>query len=67
MAVFLISALAVTIAVLVTPALESGSLWGLKVLFIAAVSALVEAFSPHGWDNLTMQIVPAALVAMWMT
>lgn len=35
------------------------------VLAIAAAAALVEAASPHGWDNLTMQIVPAGLAA-WL-
>ena len=37
-----------------------------KVLAIAAVSALVEAVSPHGWDNLTMQVVPSALAWAWL-
>ena len=67
LAVFLASALVVTVAIVVTSALGTGSLWGLKVLGIAVASALVEAFSPHGWDNLTMQVVPAALVMVWMT
>ena len=38
-----------------------------KVLVIAAASALVEAASPHGWDNATMQIVPTALAWVWPT
>lgn len=29
---------------------------------IACCCALVEAVSPHGWDNATMQLVPAALI-----
>jgi phytol kinase len=33
----------------------------LIVLFIAVISTLVEAVSPHGWDNTTMQVVPALL------
>lgn len=33
-------------------------------LAIGAVSAGVEAVSPHGWDNATMQIVPSFLVGM---
>jgi hypothetical protein len=28
------------------------------------VSTLVEAVSPHGWDNATMQVVPALLGAV---
>ena len=35
------------------------------VILIAILSALVEAISPHGWDNLTMQFVPAFL-ASWL-
>lgn len=35
-------------------------------LVIALLSTLVEAVSPHGWDNLTMQVVPSALAAaLW--
>lgn len=36
----------------------------LTVIFIAILSTLVEAVSPHGWDNATMQIVPAMLGVM---
>jgi hypothetical protein len=38
-----------------------------KVLGVAAASAAVEAVSPHGWDNLTMQVLPSALVWAWLT
>ena len=31
------------------------------VVLIAMISTLVEAVSPHGWDNTTMQVVPALL------
>ena len=53
------------ISVIPQPAFHPG--WGFRVLGIAAASALVEAFSPHGWDNLTMQVVPAFLVQIGMT
>ena len=33
---------------------------------IAALAALAEACSPHGWDNLTMQIIPVWLAALWL-
>ena len=33
---------------------------------IAAASALVEAVSPHGWDNLPMQLIPSALAWAWL-
>jgi phytol kinase len=36
----------------------------LVALVIAAVSTFIEAVSPHGWDNATMQIVPAFLVGL---
>jgi phytol kinase len=35
-------------------------------LGIAAASALVEAVSPHGWDNLPMQLVPSLLALGWL-
>jgi len=37
-----------------------------KVVAIASVSAIVEAVSPHGWDNLTMPLVPSALAWSWL-
>lgn len=33
---------------------------------IAALSTLVEAITPHGWDNMTMQVIPVALVSLWL-
>lgn len=38
-----------------------------RLLAIALASAVAEAVSPHGWDNATMQLVPAALFAWWLT
>jgi hypothetical protein len=35
----------------------------LTVLAIALVSTLLEAVSPHGWDNATMQLAPALMAA----
>jgi len=37
----------------------------LWILVVALASALIEAISPHGWDNLSMQLVPAAL-GFWL-
>ena len=61
-AVFAASALALVLALAGLPsvALGSGTLW--LVVGIALASAIVEGVSPHGWDNLTMQVVPTALV-----
>lgn len=59
--VFIVSALALAVWLAVSPqwALSGRSL--LIVVLIAFVSTLVEAVSPHGWDNTTMQVVPAWL------
>jgi phytol kinase len=65
-AVFIASAIAIFVAAMISPGIYLTHLWGVKILAIAAISALVEAFSPHGWDNLTMQIIPAGLVYLWM-
>jgi phytol kinase len=35
----------------------------LMAILIAGVSTIVEAVSPHGWDNTTLQVVPAWLGA----
>jgi len=41
--------------------------WSLQslgaILVIALMSTAIEAISPHGWDNATMQLVPALLAA----
>ena len=34
------------------------------IALIAAISTLVEAVSPHGWDNATLQVVPALMGAV---
>ncbi|HOF55224.1 MAG TPA: hypothetical protein PLG13_05730 [Prolixibacteraceae bacterium] len=67
LAVFLFSALALVISVLIFPVLGEVSHWFLRVVAIALIAALLEAFTPHGWDNATMQLIPTALVYWWMT
>lgn len=60
-AVFVASLLALTICLVLS---HEGDLSGrlfLVVVLISSVSTLVEAVSPHGWDNATMQVVPALL------
>jgi phytol kinase len=66
-AVFLMSAAALLVAAGVSAEITLGHFAVGKVLAIAAAGALVEAVSPHGWDNLTMQIVPSALAWAWLT
>ena len=65
-AVFLMSAVALFLAAGVSPEITLGHFAAGKVLAIAAASAVVEAVSPHGWDNLTMQIIPSALAWAWL-
>jgi hypothetical protein len=59
------SAIALVIAA-ASPHITLAGFRPVKLLVIAAVSALAESLSPHGWDNLTMQIVPSALAGIWL-
>lgn len=65
-AVFLMSAVALALAAAISPYIALSSFGVFKMLVIAAVCTIVEAVSPHGWDNATMQLVPTALVWAWM-
>jgi len=62
--VFLACLPAIALGVLLCPelALTSGSL--LTVPLLAAACTVLEAVSPHGWDNATMQIMPAFLASI---
>jgi phytol kinase len=66
-----------SLAVLLTSTLAAGA--GLMALgvttlpalggaavFIGVIAAAVEAVSPHGWDNLPMQLLPSLLAAWWL-
>ncbi len=66
-AVLAASAVALAIGVAISPQLSFGvrSLVALPV--IALVCTLVEAFSPRGWDNVPMQIVPTVLAAILLS
>jgi phytol kinase len=44
--------------------LSAASCW--TVAWISMLATIVEAVSPHGWDNTTMQVIPALLGAMWL-
>ena len=61
LAVLLASAVALLIAVAITPQLHFGLRSAIAIPVIATVCTLVEAFSPRGWDNVPMQIVPTVL------
>ncbi len=62
--VLIVSILALTACLALSPqfALSGRSL--LIVVLIAVVSTVVEAVSPHGWDNMTLQVIPAWLGAV---
>ncbi len=65
-AVALASGVALLLALLLNPQLTAGALWWLKVPALALACAAVEAVSPHGWDNFTMQLVPNTLIWLWL-
>jgi phytol kinase len=63
-AVFVVSTLAlITGLVTLTGGERVAQAW-LPVLFISATCALVEALSPHGWDNATLQVTPSLLAML---
>ncbi len=66
-AVFIMSVGALLLTAAVSPQVTLGRSGLPEVLVIAIASTLVEAVSPHGWDNATMQIVPTALAWLWLT
>ncbi len=65
-AVLAMSAAALAIAAAASPAMTLAWTTVPKLVVIAAACALVEAVSPHGWDNFTMQVVPAAMAWAWL-
>lgn len=66
LAVFMVSFLALVITGFLFPELTASPFWWLRMVVIAALSTLVEAITPHGWDNMTMQVIPVALVSLWL-
>jgi phytol kinase len=66
-AVLAASLIALLISVAIRPELhfDYRSLFALPI--IAMLCAVVEAISPRGWDNVTMQIVPTMLVAFLLS
>ncbi|MBX7256742.1 MAG: hypothetical protein K1Y02_10300 [Candidatus Hydrogenedentes bacterium] len=61
-AVFAVSALSVAVALIGIFHMHPSPLVCMQILGIALASALLEAISPHGWDNATLQIAPSYLV-----
>lgn len=60
-AVFVISVAAIAISISILPDLNFANKSFVLVPLLGLVSASVEAISPHGWDNATMQIIPSFL------
>ena len=65
LAVFAMSAAAIAAAIAILPDLHFTSSSFLLIPLIGLASAGVEAVSPHGWDNATLQIIPSFLA--WLT
>ncbi|MEZ5008957.1 MAG: hypothetical protein R2753_12470 [Chitinophagales bacterium] len=63
-AVFLAGFLAILIGVLLS-SIVLAPIVLVKILVIAFAVTLVEAVSPHGWDNLTTQLVGSSLAFLW--
>jgi phytol kinase len=63
-AVFIASALALTACFALSHQLDLSWRSFFLIVLISSVSTLVEAISPHGWDNATLQVVPALLGAI---
>lgn len=65
-AAIFISSLAVlflSVSINPQPDLITPEIW--KIFLVALIATLVEAVSPHGWDNATMQIIPSFLASLW--
>jgi phytol kinase len=64
LAVLAASVVALLIGVAISPQLSFDLRSLIVVPLIATVCTLVEAFSPRGWDNVPMQVVPTVLAAI---
>ena len=67
LAVLVASVVALLIAISITSELQFDLRSVFALPIIAVVCTLVEAFSPRGWDNVPMQVVPTVLVAMLLS
>jgi phytol kinase len=65
LAVLVTCTLAVLVGLALCPALDLTGRSLLLVPVLGLACALIEAVSPHGWDNATMMIVPS-LLAWWL-
>ena len=66
-AVFIMSVAALALAAAASLGITLAHGGALKIVVIGAAATLAEAVSPHGWDNATLQLIPTALVWLWLT
>jgi phytol kinase len=59
--VFVASLIAILVGVLVTPGLQLAATSIVTIPAVALACTMIEAVSPHEWDNATMQLAPALL------
>jgi phytol kinase len=62
-AVFISCIMAIVAALILTPDLEFIEWSFVAIPFLGFICVLIEAFTPHGWDNAPLQIVPTWLAA----
>ena len=62
--VFAASLVAIAAGILLTPEIRVSPGCVLSIPAIAVVCTVLEALSPHGWDNATMQLAPAMLAVL---
>lgn len=62
--VFIVSMLILILFMTFSPQFMPIARSALMATLIAGISTAVEAVTPHGWDNLTLQVVPAFLGAV---
>ncbi|MCP4754608.1 MAG: hypothetical protein GY866_27305 [Proteobacteria bacterium] len=63
-AVFVACLLAIAVGIALSPGMELNPRMLVALPVLGLICALVEAVSPHGWDNAFLQIVPAYLTVL---
>ncbi len=65
-AVFFVSLLAIALGISMSPHLNLG-IQHIGIIFLmGVVCTFIEAISPHGWDNATLQIIPAFFASYFL-
>ena len=63
-AVFVTCLITIVIGVVASPFLVINVYSAFTIPLLALTCTLIEAWSPHGWDNVALQIVPAFLIGL---